>query len=322
MFRYWWWQLATRWDEFQQHEESMEHYNEMQSRRSAAQFPANQMAVPTNWVSPSVTIPYGQIAYDQSSNEPWYPVEGVPNVPPISTVSSAPVSTSSVHPHTPHIRQRFMPPTPEVHGPQPIYSSSPIMTQRPQFVSRPELIRRPLHTFMPSPVPKVQPVSQGSSFHSIKSKFLSAFGMNECTPHPPGLPNKGQNICFLNAVLQCLSHTPKLAIRLNRDSKALKNFISDSGLVLATNELMQKMIAAVNERSPKMLDHLSFRELASQVRGSMIVNPRKSEQQQQDAAEVLMWFLDVLHRGLNTKALNENANNGRHLHRPFCNLCC
>jgi hypothetical protein len=315
-------QFKTRWDEFQQHEESMEHYNEMQNRKS---IPQTTLPTQSNWMPPSVTVSSSGFTFDPASVEPWYPADNGRSS--IVTQEAQPPVGGMMPPNitpTSHLRQR-MTAVPEFQAPQPIYSSSPIHQQRsnPLIMRNPELMRRSLHNFpMSSPsyntlaTNSLQPQGpQISGFSSsLKTRFMSAFGISPQTPRPTGLLNHGQNICFVNSVIQCLTYTPRLSVCLNRDSKTLKCNLRDARFVLVTNELVQNLAKMPDESSPKAVDHTAFREAASTIRGSVIVDPHKSKQHQQDSAEFLMWFLDVLHNALNAPRPQNGPNNqGKYL---------
>ena len=92
LYRYWWWQLATRWDEFEQHEESMEVYNQSRQQinppnvsvQPPGQGPPFAMMrnrwPPPQQVMPTPNImPPSQMGFPPEQNVPqfeaWYPAD-------------------------------------------------------------------------------------------------------------------------------------------------------------------------------------------------------------------------------------------------------
>ena len=80
----------------------------------------------------------------------------------------------------------------------------------------------------------------------------------------------------------------------------------EAAFVLAISELIENLRVNPAEVEKTVLEPIALREAACQLRGSVVVDPVSGVQEQQDAAEFLMWTLDVLHNALN-------------LHRPHNN---
>lgn len=119
------------------------------------------------------------------------------------------------------------------------------------------------------------------------------------TPGVTGLRNHG-NTCFINAVLQCISHTDILAeyfvldqykVDLSRRNKLNSKKFGTKGEVTEQLALMLKALWAC-QYHPEL--STSFKAIVerhgNQFKGT----------QQQDAQEFLQWLLDKVHEDLNT----------------------
>ena len=79
-------------------------------------------------------------------------------------------------------------------------------------------------------------------------------------PIHPGLPNAGQQVCFLNALMQCLAHVPALADCLARDCLTLCCTQHEADLVITVANLLQALSAAPDDSSPRCVKFLMFME--------------------------------------------------------------
>ena len=79
-------------------------------------------------------------------------------------------------------------------------------------------------------------------------------------PIHPGLPNAGQQVCFLNALMQCLAHVPALADCLARDCLTLCCTQHEADLVISVANLLQALSAAPDDSSPRCVMLLMFIE--------------------------------------------------------------
>ena len=115
---------------------------------------------------------------------------------------------------------------------------------------------------------------------------------------PPGLRNPSQNICFLNAVMQAIAHTPCLPDAVIQ----LRKSDPQDLLVWHLAELLEQLAAPVSTSVPLVLDTSNFRTQASvECVGGLIQRPFDVEQQrQQDVAECLTWMLEWLHARMNS----------------------
>ena len=169
-----------------------------------------------------------------------------------------------------------------------------------------ELTRKPLpgRSYLASP--PNQRVPPPTTF---RSKVMSVLGLNPYSDKPPGLKNSGQNVCFLNSVLQCLSHSPGLLQCLTFDSERLRCSNNEAALVTSLTELVQELTSKPGTSEVSVLDPSSVRMAASSLPGSMVTHPTQA-QQQQDVSEFLMWLLHTLHNSLNLYRGNKPDSNG------------
>lgn len=168
-----------------------------------------------------------------------------------------------------------------------------------------DLRRRPLRTnssFKPVSLPSYPGASQ-----SLTSKFASALGFGgSWTSKPAGLKNEGQNLCFMNSVVQCLSRSPCLVKDLSREMKEdIDCSVAESVLLSSFVELLT--VCSDKPGKHKVLNPAAFKEAVS-VLNSHLVAPPGERQSQQDAAEFIMWLMDTLMNILNKKC-SQDINN-------------
>ena len=187
---------------------------------------------------------------------------------------------------------------------------------KPFWFGGERLTRRPLrqettstHISKPESVgiPSV-PATTTSSGSSIKSKFMTAFGLNSDTNLPPGLKNNGMNLCFVNAILQSLARTPHLVSYLMVDAlKDLRCGVAENVLLSTLAEVLHQCSLPPEQNTIGVLDPVSFRQAASTLNGNLFA-PMGRVQDQQDAAEFLMWLLETIHTMLNnSKKARQNG---------------
>ena len=162
-----------------------------------------------------------------------------------------------------------------------------------------DLRRRPLRSsssLKPVPVPSF-PATGGQS---LRSKFASAFGFGgSWSSKPAGLKNEGQNLCFMNSVVQCLARSPNLVSELSREMKDdIDCSVAESVLVSSFVELLT--MCSDKPGKHKVLEPTAFKEAVS-VLNNHLVAPTGERQFQQDAAEFIMWLMETLVNILNKK---------------------
>lgn len=143
------------------------------------------------------------------------------------------------------------------------------------------------------------PASLSSNDLRVPPPRPSVFANGDKVPGVIGLRNHG-NTCFINAVLQCLSHTDILAeyfvldqykIDLSRRNKLNSKKYGTKGEVTEQLALLLKAIWSC-QYDPEISNKFKtiVDKYASQYRGN----------NQHDAQEFLLWLLDKVHEDLNT----------------------
>ncbi|XP_061187890.1 uncharacterized protein LOC133195924 [Saccostrea echinata] len=131
---------------------------------------------------------------------------------------------------------------------------------------------------------------------SLRSRIMSKFGFGSSESTPAGLRNEGQNLCFINAVIQCLARTPGLVSELENEAayKDSDCSMAESLLLSTLSELMH----SCNMNEKPLLDPIAFRQAASSLNPNLVAPPTQ-RQSQQDAAEFFMWLVESLHSIIN-----------------------
>ncbi|XP_013412846.1 ubiquitin carboxyl-terminal hydrolase 7 [Lingula anatina] len=329
-FRDLWIQLTTRWDEFQQHEESMEQMRREQVRQTEGQFMMTS--------SPIATPPLHMV----SQADPF------PNVSPIASAAAwNNVDTPGnrfMHPLPPQLRfnspsgpsvtgmspQGTVLPSPQQQDPgfpvvsepfssgQQFYSRLPtnyafanmnhnsrFQNQNPSMSARlptvmPKRLVNKIHTGYGDMDPKVGKTQSGAL-----SRVMNVLGLGKYRTTPPGLRNDSKSICFMNAVLQCLARSPKLPESLGNISqddierRKRKASLAETTLLESIKELLHELNVQPDGNSRECPDITRLREAASSLTDLVASPSNQDAQQQQDTAEFLTWLLSTLHQVLN-----------------------
>ncbi|KAL8588494.1 hypothetical protein ACOMHN_022281 [Nucella lapillus] len=331
--RQWWASVRTRWEEYQQHEESMRQVQAHLARQQAAaasvipqaslagtpginpvlnqsQTPLYTHMMPAQGYPPNVTLLSGREMPGTATTSTMGPVfRGSHGGLIWSGMSQANNVQSGYFAQQPSVSA--------VAGTLPFQnrgafvgspvSQSPISapnTNRHSEETVPsrwlggDLKRKPLRQIDSRGLsPTLGLATSGAS--AIKNRFMNALGFRGVVKKPPGLRNKGQNQCFMNAVLQCLARSPYLVPCLAVDAaKELEGTVSESLFLSALSELLDLLTAEPETLDSSVLEPTAFRHAASALNRNLVA-PMNQQQSQQDAAEFLMWMLDMVHRILN-----------------------
>ena len=238
----------------------MEHYQELLSTHQARQALAS---IPVSFVQQQQQQQYAagkstawpmttSSNYNNSSGsvEPWYAAERTAQI----ALKQQQQSSNFLPPNiTPTSHLRFGSYENSQRTSSPIYSSANMLSSvamagtrwtSPVFSRQQDYTRRPLHW-------QQQPAVAAAARPSLKSRFMSALGMQLPDLIHPGLPNGGRQVCFLNALLQCLAHAPALSECLAHDCQSLCCTPLEANLVIATSNLLQMLNAKPEEDTPR-----------------------------------------------------------------------
>ncbi|XP_033098707.1 uncharacterized protein LOC117102536 [Anneissia japonica] len=144
---------------------------------------------------------------------------------------------------------------------------------------------------------------------SVKSKLKSWVGINPYVNLPPGLPNRGNNMCFVNSVVQCLAHTSHLVKSLITEAEAdFHTHTIETHFLKSFSDILEKCAVMPGSSDKSVVDNVPFCNAVSNLVPHLVSNPCHGPQQQQDAAEILLWLLSKTNDILSFK---HNKRSGR-----------
>jgi hypothetical protein len=308
--RHWWHAMQTRWEEYQQHQDSMNRLQKQLNNEPPMKFITNARPAMQNEQMRNnrfvdfqqKPLNYGQnprnferhenqiVQNNEGShigNSMWSKFSKIPNVfkRPAENISPMKKEFS------------FMPSNTKLQHTDVNTSVGTNIDHTPPQANwfGNQLTRRPLrkmdHSYSSTPSNFSTDFSA-----SLKSKFMSTFGFSGQHDVPPGLRNEGQNVCFMNSILQCLARTPNLGTNLKKEtSKDTECSVAESVLLNTLAEILNQCMV---HNSCSSLDPMAFRQAASTLHSVLVATPSQ-RQVQQDAAEFFMWLMDTVHTLLN-----------------------
>ncbi|VDI11600.1 Hypothetical predicted protein [Mytilus galloprovincialis] len=312
--RHWWGVAQTRWEEYQQHSDSMARLqkqlsNEPPMRGMMNARPnirheemRNNRFGPFQQKNVNFSFPQGQTQSNfegmsnQSTNKKQSATTGKSMLSSLSRIKLSNVFKRQQNNATPLKPEfSFMPTsTPKV---QHNDINTAIVTNENNSPPKStwfgsQLTRQPIRKIDRPYTPNYSPDYSSS----LRNKFMSTFGFSGHHSGPPGLRNEGQNLCFMNSILQCIARTPNLCKHLSLETaKEAECSVAESVLL---NTLVEIMNSCMVDNSSSSLDPMAFRQAASTLNSSLVAAPSQ-RQVQQDAAEFFMWLMDTVHTLLN-----------------------
>ena len=146
-------------------------------------------------------------------------------------------------------------------------------------------------------------------------EVLPALSVNGKSRHPPGLPNHGRNLCFLNTVLQCLARCPGIVDDLQAiiaEKDETNEHSSHLEVLSESIELLSRLTSpTVHKLGPSLLDTKRFRAAVSAIDATMVAPPQDAlhKQMQFDAGEFLLWLLNSWDAAAGKKAKRRGGRN-------------
>lgn len=144
--------------------------------------------------------------------------------------------------------------------------------------------------------------NNGTSSSGYRSGLKSSYGQDEDSSRSGGSRKEGLcglwnigNTCFMNSVIQCLSHTRELTNYLRNQPTAERGTNKDHKILAEYTKLIKDMWSGTTRSvNPSELKN-AFSSKHRMYSGSA----------QQDAQEFLRFFIDALHGGLNVSVKRE-----------------
>ncbi|XP_039439099.1 ubiquitin carboxyl-terminal hydrolase 2 isoform X3 [Culex pipiens pallens] len=144
--------------------------------------------------------------------------------------------------------------------------------------------------------------NNGTSSSGYRSGLKSGYGQEEDSPRSGGSRKEGLcglwnigNTCFMNSVIQCLSHTRELTNYLRNQPTTERGTSKDHKILAEYTKLIKDMWSGTTRSvNPSEMKN-AFSSKHRMYSGSA----------QQDAQEFLRFFIDSLHGGLNVSVKRE-----------------
>ncbi|KAK3587115.1 hypothetical protein CHS0354_023569 [Potamilus streckersoni] len=308
-FSYWWTNVNTRWEEYQQHQESMlmMQQQEQQQKQMAA---AMQMSTQQGKQSSIQQRLYQFSPFAQQSQQQPKTFSSIIDSENDINTGSAWLRGARLRLRNPLLGENKQPDTyyqqiPKVSDSVGAYVSQPTHVGVPNAATSLYDTRSNHNNLKRRPLRPVQTDSINSlhtnKTSTLRSCFMSAIGLFKNQRNKPaGLRNEGQNLCFLNCVVQCLARSPYLFEKLERE--IIEDFecsVAESALFTSVLEICSNCLQK-SGFSENVIEPDAFRRAVSLLNATLVAPPTE-RQGQQDAAEFFMWLIGILHTMLNKK---------------------
>lgn len=302
-FRHLWHTLKGSWEEFEQHSECLEH-NQHRLNYQASVQRGQQTSVPVQ-TSVSCHIAGSTQTTDAVQSSAQIPDSAVSGIPRNVVAASSATTQMAATSVTSSVALSSLKPAVDANTNRNTVVlrrvvSNKAVVQQTEFPDVANAMIPDDACTNEQAVPLPGKWAQAKNFVRRTMAVFGSANNAQCeSVTPRGLQNySGQNLCFINAVLQALSKTSSLA-----DDMIAARSPSRPTIVCHLANLFEGLTTSTTVRGQEALATNEFRMAASLRSRGLIVSPFSNQKQpQQDVAEFLTWLLSELHTCLNGAA--------------------